>query len=136
MGVELNPRLGILDFKMWAEIRLSWMTLFLITLSCAVKFYETHGYISGPMGTLLMIHLIYSNACMKGEECVLSTWDIFYEKWGWMLIYWNIAGIPFSYTFHSLYLLKQPPFENPLPWTIFLIVLYLAAYYVWDTSQA
>jgi delta24(24(1))-sterol reductase len=37
MGVFLNPRLGSLDIKMWAEIRVSWTILFLLTVSTAVK---------------------------------------------------------------------------------------------------
>ena len=48
---------------------------------------------------MLIAHFIYANACQKGEECIPTSWDIFYEKWGWMLIYWNLAGVPFVYAF-------------------------------------
>ncbi len=37
MGSMLNPRFGILDIKMFAEIRASWLQLFLLTLSAALK---------------------------------------------------------------------------------------------------
>ncbi len=37
MGIYLNPRVGSLDIKMWAEIRVSWTILFLLTVSTAVK---------------------------------------------------------------------------------------------------
>lgn len=37
MGSILNPRIGILDLKMFAEIKASWMQLFLLTLSAALK---------------------------------------------------------------------------------------------------
>ena len=37
MGSCLNPRIFNLDLKMWAEIRISWILLFLITVACAVK---------------------------------------------------------------------------------------------------
>lgn len=35
MGASLNPRIGSLDMKMFAEIRISWMLLFFLTTSCA-----------------------------------------------------------------------------------------------------
>lgn len=108
MGSILNPRLGILDLKMFAEIRASWLQLFLLTLSAALKQYEQLGYVTNSMLIMVVAHFLYSNACMKGEECVPTTWDIFYEKFGWMLIFWNISGVPYVYCFQSFYLLKNP----------------------------
>ena len=135
MGSWLNPRIGSLDLKMFAEIRVSWMTLFFLTLSAAVKQYYTIGYVSGGMCVILLAHFLYSNACMKGEECVPTTWDIFYEKWGWMLVYWNLAGVPFVYCFQAYYILKN---NTELPWgvTAGLICTLLVAYYFWDTAQS
>lgn len=37
MGIYLNPRIFNLDLKMWAEIRVSWILLFLLTLSAGLK---------------------------------------------------------------------------------------------------
>lgn len=37
MGSILNPRLGKVDLKLFAEIRASWLQLFLLTLSAALK---------------------------------------------------------------------------------------------------
>ena len=37
MGSFLNPRIGILDIKLFAEIKASWLQLFLLTLSAALK---------------------------------------------------------------------------------------------------
>lgn len=152
MGACLNPRIGSLDLKMFAEIRISWMLLFFLTTSCAAYMFEQHGSVSYPILFLCLAHGLYTNACMKGEvrgrareagrgagracarggprattggaawrraqlkhrppharppsavarpaplvarqECIPSTWDIFYEKNGWMLIFWNFAGAP------------------------------------------
>jgi len=73
--------------------------------------------------------------------CVCSaTWDIFYEKWGFMLIFWNMAGVPFTYCYNTLYLLKQYEAKTPLvhSWWIngTLVAVLLTAYYVWDVAQA
>ena len=40
----------------------------------------------------------------KGEECVPSSWDIFFENFGWMLCWWNAAGVPLVYV--------PPPFPH------------------------
>lgn len=77
MGAELNPRLfGILDFKMFFEVRLPWYILFLVTLGTAARQWETYGYVSGEVGFLLMAHYLYANACSKGEECIIATWFV------------------------------------------------------------
>lgn len=67
MGAPLNPRIGSLDLKMFAEIRISWMLLFFLTTSCAAFMYEVHGVVSYPILFLCLAHGLYTNACMKGE---------------------------------------------------------------------
>lgn len=75
MGAELNPRMfGILDFKMFFEVRLPWFILFLLSLGTAARQYETLGYVSGEVGFVLLAHFLYANACAKGEELITTTW--------------------------------------------------------------
>ncbi len=75
MGAELNPRMfGILDFKMFFEVRIPWYILFLVTLGTAARQYEQFGWISGEVSFLLMAHFLYANACSKGEELITPTW--------------------------------------------------------------
>ena len=136
MGSILNPRIGILDLKMFAEIKASWLQLFLLTLSAALKQYEETGEVSNSMILMVVAHFLYSNACMKGEECVPTTWDIFYEKFGWMLIFWNFSGVPYVYCFQSFYLLKNPGLNLSSGVFGVLLVILLFAYYIWDTAQS
>ena len=165
MGAVLNPRIRNVDLKMWAEIRIPWKILFFVSLSAAVKDHELNiarmidsglspqvwslfgGLIqmnaiqtSAPLLFMVLAHCLYVNACMKGEECIPTTWDIFYEKFGYMLIFWNLAGVPFSYCYSTLYLLNQnianAPIHHTKGFTFFLFVLLLAAYYVWDTANS
>lgn len=82
MGACLNPRIGHVDLKMWAETRVPWPVLFFISLSCLIKQYETRGYITAPAFFMVLAHFLYSNACQKGEECIITSWDMFYEKDG------------------------------------------------------
>ncbi len=136
MGSWLNPRIGSLDLKMWAEIRVAWILLFLLTVSAAATQWHEHGTVSTPMIFMIVAHGLYTNACMKGEECIPTTWDIFYEKWGWMLIFWNFAGVPFVYAFNAWYLAGRDPFEHSAPYTVGVFALLFVSYYVWDTSQS
>jgi delta24(24(1))-sterol reductase len=75
MGAELNPRMfGILDFKMFFEVRLPWYILFGLSCAAAARQYEEYGYVSAEVWFLVMAHFLYANACSKGEECITTTW--------------------------------------------------------------
>ena len=139
MGAELNPRMfGLLDFKMFFEVRLPWYILLLVTLGTAARQYEQYGSVSGEVAFLCMAHFLYANACSKAEECIVSTWDVYYEKWGFMLIFWNLAGVPLSYCHCTIYLANHDPSIyrwNRVALTGFS-VLYLFVYWIWDTSNS
>lgn len=75
MGAELNPRMfGILDFKMFFEVRLPWYILFLLSCGAAARQYEQFGWVSGEVCFLIMAHFLYANACSKGEDLIVTTW--------------------------------------------------------------
>jgi delta24(24(1))-sterol reductase len=139
MGTILYPRLGIVDIKMVAECRWSWLTLFILTLSCAVKQYEQLGYVSREMGVMVVAHWLYSNATVKGEHCIPCTWDMFHERFGWMLNFWNITGVPFLYCFQSYYILKNQESitaNSPVWFVAFIYTLLVVGYYIFDTANS
>ena len=139
MGTVLYPRIGIVDIKMVAECRWSWLTLFILTLSCAVKQYETIGYVSREMGVMVIAHWLYSNATVKGEHYIPCTWDMFHERFGWMLNFWNITGVPFLYCFQSFYILKNQEniTKNSPIWFISIVYsLLIVGYYIFDTANS
>ncbi|KAI1800683.1 ergosterol biosynthesis ERG4/ERG24 family-domain-containing protein [Daldinia bambusicola] len=138
MGAELNPRMfGILDFKMFYEVRIPWYILFGLTCAAAARQYENYGYVSGEVWFLLMAHYLYANACSKGEQLIITTWDMYYEKWGFMLIFWNMAGVPLSYCHCTLYLASHHPSEYA--WNKYALaaffMLYIAVYIIWDQAN-
>ncbi|KAK5987018.1 Delta(24(24(1)))-sterol reductase [Cladobotryum mycophilum] len=139
MGAELNPRMfGILDFKMFYEVRIPWFILFGLSCSAAAKQYETYGYVSGEVMFLVMVHFLYANATGKGEHLITTTWDMYQEKLGFLLIFWNMAGVPMSYCHCTLYLAYRDP--ATYAWNKYalaaLYVSYIIAYYVWDTANS
>lgn len=136
MGVARHPRLGGLDIKMFCEIRVSWILLAVLCLSCAAKQHHEYGSVSSPMMLVVATQLLYTNACMKGEECIPTTWDIAHEYYGWMLAFWNLAGVPFLYCTQALYLCHVPPFEHGAALTVCLAVAQAFAYWMWDTANS
>lgn len=64
--------------------------------------------------------------------------DMYYEKWGFMLIFWNLAGVPLSYCHCTIYLANHDPSEYR--WNrfflAFLYIAYLFVYWVWDTTNS
>lgn len=63
---------------------------------------------------------------------------MYYEKWGFMLIFWNLAGVPLSYCHCTLYLANHPP--SVYRWNryvlVSLYVSYLFIYWIWDTTNS
>eukprot|EP00818_Percolomonas_sp_WS_P005706 CAMPEP_0117446806 /NCGR_PEP_ID=MMETSP0759-20121206/6540_1 /TAXON_ID=63605 /ORGANISM="Percolomonas cosmopolitus, Strain WS" /LENGTH=435 /DNA_ID=CAMNT_0005239103 /DNA_START=1388 /DNA_END=2695 /DNA_ORIENTATION=+ len=136
MGINLNPRIGILDIKLFCEVRISWMILFFLTFSAACKQYQDYGYVANSMIIMLIAHLYYCNACCKGEERILACFDIIHENFGWMLAFWNLAGVPFSYCFNSMFLARHAPLD--LNWGYFAVcvVVLLFAAWIHDTGNS
>jgi delta24(24(1))-sterol reductase len=156
MGTCLYPRIDFgfgtleVDIKMVAEARWSWITLALLTLSCTLQQYRETGHVTFQMFTMLIAHLLYANATVKGEHCIPPTWDMFYEKFGWMLNFWNISGVPFLYCFQAMYVQRhQSIISNNFPYTtimtvagvtiqpfaVFTFVFLIAGYYLFDSAN-
>ncbi|KAJ5167092.1 ERG4/ERG24 ergosterol biosynthesis protein [Penicillium canariense] len=139
MGAELNPRLfGILDFKMFYEVRIPWFMMFGLSCAAATRQYERYGYVSGEVLFLVMAHYMYANACSKAEHLITTTWDMYQEKLGFMLTFWNMAGVPMSYCHCTLYLANHDP--SVYAWNKYaltaLFTSYLFVYWVWDSANS
>jgi delta24(24(1))-sterol reductase len=64
--------------------------------------------------------------------------DIYYEKWGFMLGFWTMAGVPFSYCHCAIYLALHDPSEYCWDgrYMTALFLAYLFVYWVWDTANS
>ena len=71
-----------------------------------------------------------------------GTFDIFHEKFGWMLCFWNLSGVPLTYCSSARILLLWPesnggiPLEHSKAYSALLLVVLIAAYYVFDTANS
>lgn len=138
MGAELNPRILGIDLKMLQEVRIPWFILFGLSCAAAMRQYQQYGYISGEVLFLVMAHFLYANSCAKGEHLITTTWDMYYEKNGFMLIFWNMSGVPMSYCHCTLYLANHDPstYAWSKPALAALFTAYLFVYWVWDTCNS
>ncbi|CAE8627982.1 unnamed protein product, partial [Polarella glacialis] len=160
----------VVDIKMVAETRVSWNLLLLISVGCWVQSARELGSFCNPSAFMaskyqarkaglytgisrqlhhslaeprlhqVLAHLLYANACAKGEHFIPYTWDITTEKFGWMLCWWNLAGVPLLYCYQPLFLLKHswaglvlPPM--PAVYYGCLSVALLLAYWMWDETN-
>lgn len=138
MGAPLNPRIGkYLDIKMFFEVRIPWFFLHFLALATAFKQYDTYGYVSPQVCFVVYAFWLYANACSKGEELIVPTWDMAYEKFGFMLCFWNIAGVPFTYCHCTLFLAYHNPEEYAWSWqyNLALFATLTTAYYFFDTGN-
>ncbi|KAH9995131.1 ERG4/ERG24 ergosterol biosynthesis protein [Russula vinacea] len=134
MGAALNPRIGPIDLKMWAEVRIPWVIVFFLAVSGACKQYEQYGAVT-PVCIFLSP---YGYIVLSSEECIPQTWDMFHEKWGFMVIFWNFAGVPFTYVYSVVYMASHEPekYRYSTPAYLALFATLITAYYVWDTSMS
>ncbi|KAK4058328.1 C-24(28) sterol reductase [Microbotryomycetes sp. JL221] len=137
MGSTLNPRLGTVDIKMFAEIRVSWTLLFLISLGGCAKQYQQYGYVSPNLILFSWGTFMYVNVCAKGEQYIPQTWDMNFEKFGWLLSYWNFAGVPFSYAFGAVYMATHDPatYRYSKSVYVFLFVFLTVSHAIFDVAM-
>jgi len=135
----LHPRIGSVDVKMVAETRVSWTLLLLVTIGSYIETYRNVGSWLNPTLFMVLAHGLYGNACAKGEHFIPYTWDITTEKFGWMLCWWNFAGVPLTYCYQSLFLARHGwDLVLPVPaWAYYSIitVCLLTAYWIWDEAN-
>lgn len=63
---------------------------------------------------------------------------MYFEKLGFLLTFWNMAGVPFTYCHCALYFANHDPSEYR--WNKYalaaLVVVYLFMYWMWDTANS
>lgn len=64
--------------------------------------------------------------------------DINFEKFGWLLSYWNFAGVPFSYAYPAIYMATHDPatYRYPTWFIASLFVILTVAYCVFVVSPS
>lgn len=127
MGIELNPRIGNFDFKLFHNGRPGILGWTLINFSFLWAQYEIHGYISNSMILVNFFHLIYVLDFFYNEDWYLKTIDIAHDHFGFYLAWGSMTFLPFMYTLQAQYLVKNP-IDLSFGYAMFILLLGLGGY--------
>lgn len=138
MGFARNPRIGTFDLKLFCEARPGLILWVLLNFSIAAKQYETQGYLSLSMVLVCFFHFWYIADYYYHEEAILTTMDVITEKFGFMLVFGDLAWVPFTYVFQAFYLLRhRPEVHISYEYAAFVVGVFSFGYYLfrWVNSQ-
>ncbi len=96
LGRELNPRLAGVDLKTFAY-QPSLIGLWLFVLAFGYAQYETLGTLTPQMLLFQVFWWLYLTTHYVFEDGILSMWDVIAERFGFMLVWGDLAVVPFFY---------------------------------------
>jgi delta14-sterol reductase len=129
MGRELNPRIYDYDWKEFCELRPGLIGWMLLNLSCLAKQQEQLGYVTGSMILINIFQGMYVWDGLYNEECILSTMDITTDGFGFMLVFGDLAWVPFTYSIQARYLVHHDPHLSASRLAA-ILVLHLVGYVI------
>ena len=109
MGRELNPRWGSFDWKEFCELRPGLIGWMLLNAAMMLKQYERLGYVTGSMILVNVFQGLYVWDAQYQERAILTTMDITTDGVGFMLVFGDLAWVPFTYSIQARYLVDHDP---------------------------
>jgi delta14-sterol reductase/lamin-B receptor len=124
LGRELNPRLfrNTFDWKEFCELRPGLIGWLFLDIACANCQYQHLGYVSNSMILLLLFQGFYVWDALYYEKAILTTMDITTDGFGFMLVFGDLAWVPFTYSIQARYLVHHDPQLSPLTLVLILVV--------------
>ena len=105
MGRELNPRPWGIDVKFVCELRPGLIGWVLVNLSaCIWQYRTTGGHVDAVLLLISATQTLYVADALWFEQSILSTMDIVEEGFGFMLVFGDLAWVPFTYSLQALHL--------------------------------
>ncbi|XP_029470002.1 delta(14)-sterol reductase [Rhinatrema bivittatum] len=108
IGHELNPRFGTFDLKYFCELRPGLIGWGMINLAMLMKETELRGSPSLAMILVNAFQLLYVVDALWNEEAILTTIDIIHDGFGFMLVFGDLAWVPFTYSLQAYFLVNHP----------------------------
>lgn len=109
IGRELNPRWGSFDWKEFCELRPGLMGWALLNAAFVIVQKEKLGYVSGSMILVNIFQFLYVWDALYQERAILTTMDITTDGFGFMLVFGDMAWVPFTYSLQARYLVDHDP---------------------------
>jgi len=108
MGVELNPRIGNFDLKIFFIGRVAMLGWALVLLSFAAKQHQLYGALTTSMILTVALQMIYIIDWAWKEEWYVATLDIMHDHFGYFMCYGTTCWVQVTYTAQALYLVHHP----------------------------
>lgn len=134
MGIELNPRVGPVDIKLFFNGRPGIVAWTLINISFAFAQYQIYGYVTNSMLLVNLLHALYVLYFFWKEEWYLNTIDIHHDHFGWMLAWGDSVWLPYMYTLQGLYLVINPV-SLSWPYALFVLALGLTGFWIFVSAN-
>uniref|UniRef100_A0ABK0LUP5 Delta(14)-sterol reductase TM7SF2 n=1 Tax=Rattus norvegicus TaxID=10116 RepID=A0ABK0LUP5_RAT len=135
LGRELNPRLGSFDFKYFCELRPGLIGWVFINLALLMQEAELRGSPSLAMWLVNGFQLLYVGDALWYEESVLTTMDIIHDGFGFMLVFGDLAWVPFTYSLQAQFLLYHPQ-PLGLPMALLICLIKAVGYYIFRGANS
>ncbi|XP_057677937.1 delta(14)-sterol reductase TM7SF2 isoform X2 [Corythoichthys intestinalis] len=135
IGRELNPRIGRFDLKYFCELRPGLIGWVVINFGMMMQEVELRGAPSLAMILVNSFQLLYVADALWNEEAVLTTMDIVHDGFGFMLVFGDLAWVPFTYSLQAAFLVKHPQALSPLGGAS-IIILNCIGYYIFRKSNS
>lgn len=134
MGVELNPRVGPLDLKLFFNGRPGIVAWTLINISFAAAQYNMYGHVTNSMILVNLLQGLYVLYFFWKEAWYLKTIDIHHDHFGWMLAWGDCVWLPYMYTLQGLFLVFNPV-ELSTPYFYFVLTVGLVGFWIFASSN-
>lgn len=134
MGIELNPRMGALDLKLFFNGRPGIIAWTLINISFAAAQYAKYGVVTNSMWLVNLLQGLYVLYFFWKEAWYLKTIDIHHDHFGWMLAWGDAVWLPFMYTLQGLFLVFNP-IELSTPYALFVLLFGLLGFYIFASAN-
>eukprot|EP00274_Cyanoptyche_gloeocystis_P000925 CAMPEP_0196661098 /NCGR_PEP_ID=MMETSP1086-20130531/42654_1 /TAXON_ID=77921 /ORGANISM="Cyanoptyche gloeocystis , Strain SAG4.97" /LENGTH=447 /DNA_ID=CAMNT_0041995849 /DNA_START=67 /DNA_END=1410 /DNA_ORIENTATION=+ len=128
-GVELNPRIGPFDFKLFFNGRPGIAGWSVINLSFAAAQYRNYGYVTNSMVLVNVFELVYILDFFYNETWYLATLDIMLDHFGFYYAWGDNVWLPWMYSLQGLFLVTHPV-QLSAPLVAAFVALNFFAYYV------
>ncbi|KAH9042115.1 ERG4/ERG24 ergosterol biosynthesis protein [Lactarius pseudohatsudake] len=130
IGRELNPTVGSLDIKSFNELRPGMILWLLIDISMAcAQAARLEGRITDSMILVIFFQALYITDALYNEPAVLTTMDIIYDGFGFMLSVGDLLWVPFVYSLQARYLVFRP-LELGYAWSAAILAVNFLGYYI------
>ncbi|KAI0209038.1 Delta(14)-sterol reductase TM7SF2 [Lamellibrachia satsuma] len=136
IGRELNPRVGNLDLKMFALLRLgliSWVALNSIYL---MRHFKDMGPIPLAPGLIAAFQIFYVCDALWFEETFLTTKATQNDGMGFMMMFGSLAWVPFYFSLPVRYLLIHHRTENNYYMLTAVCLLQVVGYVLYRGSNS